>query len=201
MNKLPLIFMSIFLISFLSAASSFDITLKPHYYINSQEILVYNNETEFDGISFDVIGKNMDITSRIINLSVIKTSPDWEFNFPNSTETLISNQQKILWKSEIIDTSKFNQSEPFFVIVGVEGINEVLSTEFYTEGQKEIILNNPQNSVEDNYDLIKNIGNFIWEGNYQAGLLTGVVIIVIIWFIFWRYRIGNKMERMRVREY
>mgnify|MGYP001564098729 CR=1 FL=1 len=197
--KRLLIFL-ILLLPLISAEPSFLIKLTPHYYLNGNEILVYNNGTPFDGLSFDVVAKNRDITSRIVDMRITRLSPELEGKFPNSTQILISGQEKILWTSQIVDTTKIENNSAFFY-AGVEGKNEILNMTFYTEGQASYIegqavigLNNPK---EDSYDLIKSIGDFIWPGDWQKGLMVGIVLITIIGFMWWKTKTSQKLNRWR----
>lgn len=200
MKKL-LIFL-ILLLPLISAESSFIISLESHYYIEGQEILVYNNNTPYDGLSFDVVAKNKDIASRIINMRITKLSPELKGAFENTTEMLISSQKRVLWTSKIIDTTNIKNNSAFFY-VGVTGKNEVLNMTFYTEGQANYIkgqtvvgLNNPKPKEEL---LIKRIGDFIWPGKWQRGVVVGGILILLLIYIMEK-RDEKKIRKIRGQE-
>lgn len=194
--KRLLIFLILFL-PLISANQGFTIELKPVYYLQGQQVIIYNNDSQFDGISFQVTGKNMDVASRIINLHITKISSELlEGKFEIKNETLISAQEKNLWNSEIFDVTQIKDKN-LLLVVGVTGTNEVTKQVFYAEGQYILYLNSPQTSSENNSDISKKIGNWIWDGNYQLGLLIGGGIMILLGFLWWRYRVGKKMERWR----
>jgi len=197
-NIFPVMFVLVLLIvnPLVLALSNFSIELDPHYYSNSREILVYNNETVYDGVSFDILGTNMDKTSRIVNLTIAKISPELlEGKFSDKEEKLISGQEKVLWSSKIIDLTKVEEKDLLF-IVGVKGKNEVLKQEFYAEDQYLLSLNNP-NMTNSETDIIKVIGEKVWEGNWQLGIVTVICSIIIIAFVGWKNKVGKKMELWR----
>lgn len=182
----------ILLIPLISASPGFSIQLKPHYYLDSQEILVYDNSTPFTGFSLDVVGRNLNNDSRIVNLRITKISSElFEKQFSNKTEILISGQEKVLWSSEVIDTTQIkNTSLP--LIIGVLGRNEVTGELFYVEGKYNLNLNNPK---EESNDFFKSIGNFIWDGNYQIGLFIGLVLIFTSIFVWQKVKMKRQVER------
>ena len=196
-----LLILMVLLLPLIAAEPSFLLKLDTHYYKSGQEILVYNENLSFDGISLDVIGINRDNASRIVDMQIVKVSPELEGKFSNKTKTLILKEERILWTSSFIDTTNF-KNDSVLLYIGVEGVNEALGQKFYNEIQlfvnKEnvVALNNP----EESEDIIKQIGQWIYRGNWQIGLMIGIgIIILLIWVIWWQ-RIGNKMERWRDRK-
>lgn len=198
-NILRIGFFFFIAVPFVSAVPGLSIELKPNFFLDGKNIIVYNNETPFDGISFEVIGNNLNDASRIVNLTITKISLDIEEYFPNNTEILISGQRKILWTSEIIDTSIFNYSEPLSLIIGVTGKNEVPLKEFYKEDQIVVNLNNPllQGSIQENVGFITRFGEIIWEGNPSAGIFSFIVIFLVLIYVYWYYKGPERMMHMR----
>lgn len=192
-------FLMLLLLPLISAESSFLIKMEPHYYIEGQEILVYNNETPYDGISFDIIGTNKDTASRIVDMRIVSLSSYLNNKFPNNTQILISGQEKLLWKSGIVDTTKIKNNSAIFY-VGVEGKNEVINQTFYTEsqvsytkGESAISINNPKESE----GALKKIGDFVWDGDYKFGLVILGTILLFITFVFWKRKTVEKLNRWR----
>lgn len=175
--------------------SLLSIELKPNYYYNSKKTLIYNNKTKFDGIAFEVIGKNLDEKNKILNLEIVNVSPQEVKNaFHSDIETLEVKESKILWTSDIITINKFNQTN-ISLLVGVEGILENLGTYLYSEGRLNINLNAP----EKNANLLYSIGNEVWEGNPQGGILILLLVVIILGSINWRYKGIEKLNAWKER--
>ena len=173
----------------------FSIELKPHYYVGGKETLIYSDKTKFDGIAFEVIGKNLDRENRILNLSIVNASTQiLKDSFPDTIKELLKGQKKTLWTSDIMAINKFNQTN-ISLWVGVEGILENQGTYLYSEGHLNINLNAP----EKNANLLYSIGNKIWEGNPGGGILILLLIVIIIGSFNWKYKGIEKLKRWRER--
>lgn len=189
------LFLFLFLLIPLISAEVFSVELKPHYYVEGKETLIYNNETYFGGISFEIIGENFDEKNRILNLSIVNSYPkELENSLPkNTVEMLRIKQEKTLWISDIIDTSQFNQTNISFWI-NVSGKHEKTNEVLYSEGHLNIIINN---KIEEGSGLLFSIGNEVWEGNSAGGLLIVLVGILIISFGYWHYEGAEKLNKWR----
>lgn len=196
MEKNIILFMILFLLIPIISAAEFEISLTPHYFKEGKEVLIYNNETKFDGISFDIIGKNFNQNSRMLNLTVIDSYPvPFKEAIPKKIiEMLRIKQEKILWVSEIIDINELNLDNLSFW-VGVEATHEKTQELFYNEGHYQIDLNSPTPNV----NFLQKIGEFIWEDNPFVGLFVLFAVIVIISFYGWKYKFSDKLEKYRVK--
>ena len=192
-----ILFLLLFLLTPLISAEAFLVELNPHYYFGGKETLIYNNETKFDGISFEIIGKNFDEKNRILNLSIVNSSPEeLGDSLPeNIIEMLRIKQEKTLWVSQIIDVDKFSTNNLSF-FVGVEGIHEKTREVLYSEGHLSIIINN---RTGEEFGLLFSIGNKIWEGNSAGGLLIVLIGILIVGFGYWHYEGAEKLEKYRTK--
>ncbi len=194
MNKIIfIIILGIFLISFISA-SDLEISLHPHFFNNGKEILVYNSETEVDGILFEIVGKNNLKNSRILNISIVDAHPQaFKKSLPDTKESLRILQQKTLFISQIIGINDFNQTNIDFW-VGIGGTLEKTGEELYTESHLNLTIHNPKMK---NPTLFQKIGDKIWEDNYIGGLLVIAGAICLGCFIYWKYKFSDKVDRWR----
>ncbi len=186
-----------FLISFISASSDLELSLSPHYFYQSKPTIIYNNETKFDGIFFDVIGTNHNSKSRILNLTIVDAYP---LVFKNSLQDIKENlrilQAKTLFISQIIDINQFNQTSINFW-VGIEGTLEKTGEILYTEAHLNIIL--PTKPKEEKSIFFK-IGDAIWEDNDIMGFLIFILVIFFIGFFIWKFKISKRLGGWRDRK-
>ena len=199
----------IILISLISAQSQeFSIEIYSHYYKSGVEILPTKDIIP-SAISFEIIGTNHNLKSRLLNLSIIDAYPLAIKNaLPDLTSELRILQEKTIFISQIISTKKFTQQN-ISLFVGVSGINEKSGKEVYTEGYLNLtILNELQESKEENtQSILMSFGGKIWQDNPTAGLLFIVGVIFLFCFICWKYKFSDKAnmwrektERRRIEE-
>jgi len=179
---------------------SFILRLDTHYYKDGQEILNYNENISHDGIVLDIYAQNKDNLSRIIDLQIVKVSPELEGKFSNDTKTLIFKETKLLWKSDFIDTTSFNNINTF-LFVGVEGQNEMLSMVFYTEAQatytKGGLVKSLNNQGIDIQSLLDKIGKWLYPQNPKTGIYIFIALVVLVIFVIWRQEWVKKLEEWR----
>ncbi len=191
MKKIITILFIIMLMPTILAEPSFELKLVPHFYLDGAPVFIYSNSTPFDGISFEVIGKNLDKTSRIINLTIKDISPELLGYLQPTKQILLPNQEKTLWITNIILKENFNTTN--FIEIGILGTNERINETFYNKAQYSLDLNNLQ--VKEG--PLKNIGEWLWPGDYNKGLLIFYSLIILLIVIWWRQRISSKLERWR----
>ena len=194
------IFILIGLVLFINLVSaSFSIDLKPSYYLDGKAVVVYGNEPFYDGVAFEVIGKNLNRENRIINLTVVKASHDLISYFPESHAFLISGQETVLWKSDAIPVDVFD-SEKVLVKVGVEGINEVTFQKFYSEGQYILDLSNIKSDSSSNSEVSKDgvlerIYDFLYPQDREIGTILFYFLIVLILYVMGRQGLFEKIKK------
>ncbi len=186
---LSLIIIQSILIS--ASESPLRITFEPHYYQDSREILVYNNETEFDGISFDIYGENILSDSRIINIEITKTSPDiFDQSITKRRKELRILQDKLLWETEIIDLNQYSNGQNITFLLGIEAINEKNGNKFYIE--KEYILKINKNAPKEGF--FYSIGKTVYPSKPNIGIWILFILIIMVFATIWYSDMPKKLE-------
>ncbi len=172
------------------------IKLKPVYYNKGKTLsFIYSPTQEYDGISFEIIGRNLYNASRILNISIVNASPQiFKDSLPDTIESLRILQEKTLWESDIISLSEFKPGENITFMVEVEGFNEHSLEK--SRGQDNVLITIGKIDKESINFLVR-IGEIIWEDNPLAGLLVILAVIFTGGFTFWKYKGTEKFNKWR----
>lgn len=170
-------------------AQDLKIEIQPTYYYYSDEVSVYNNYTEFTGISFEIYGENLNDYYKLLNLTIVDSSIELKGKFSDGVPYLRISQEKLLWTSKIIDTNEFNELN-VTVFVGVSGINEETLQEVYAEDKFNFLINKPE---EKEKLFFERLGDTIWEENYKGGLFILFLLVIIFILLYNKY--FNKLEK------
>jgi len=166
--------------------SDLKITLTPIFFLNGTETL-YPHETNFTELSFDIVGKNFNNKYLIYNISIKDAFPkefkDSLFNISKTPIMLRILQEKVLWKSNLIDIRSFSGQNLSFLL-GVRGFEED-GIEVYDGEYLKIMINTPTVKLEEKSFLVR-FGDKIWEGNPKTGVIALVVVIIIFCFFWWK---------------
>ena len=187
---------------------NFQVKLFPHYYLNGTEI-IYSESANFTEISFDILGKNTNWRHSVTNLSITYAYPDFLnasfYRLSNDTEFLGYLQEKILWKSRIIDVRNFSGQNLTF-LVDVQGVME--DKTFAHDGDYvKILIKAPEVAEEENLLLgvdkkfsFLELGEFVWEGNPYGGIWLLILIICISGFFYWKNSLRNNAFFKGIKE-
>lgn len=182
MKKIFLIMLGIlFLLVPMIFAQELEISIHPHYFSKGYEV-TYTPDIEISGIKFEIIGKNNNQTSRLLNLQILESN----INFPNETKELRILQTKSLFMSGLINVNQSNST----YFVKVFGINEKSNEVVYANNT--ITLNieykEPQN-------IFLTIGEKIFPSNPTQGIIVGMIFVVTTGFLLWKYEIKSYVDR------
>jgi len=186
-----IIFVFLFLLNFISALdtniSSVDISITPHYFLEGNEIKLFYKNQSYDGIGFEIIGKNHNYISRILNISIKDASPEFfKQSLPNNTVDLRILQEKTLFTSKIIPIDEF-VGKNISLFINLTGLHEKANKKISFSNQT--VFKIEEIKVEETF--FNQVGNSIWEGNYTGGLFIGSIIILIILILIWKYQVMN----------
>jgi len=186
-----IIFVFLFLLNFISALdtsiSEVDIKVVPHYFLNGNEIKLFYKNQSYDGIGFEIVGKNHNYISRILGISIIDASPEFfKQSLPNTTIDLRILQEKTLFTSKIIPINEF-VGKNISLWINLTGLHEKSNKKISFSNQT--VFKIEEIKVEETF--FYQVGNSIWEGNYTGGLFIGSIIILIILILIWKYQVMN----------
>lgn len=187
-------FLFLVLLFSISYTSSLECSLNEHYYLNYREVLVYGNYS-FDGISFEVVGKNLDNSSRILNISITNSNPiQFESSLPDIPSDLRILQSKTLWISKIVDTKQFIDGEKINFTINISGFNEKNGLEENYTCSKEILIRTEENG------FFYKAGKIIMPSNPNLGIFLAFILILGILYFLWNFEIGKKIQNFKLRK-
>lgn len=173
------------------SASDLELEIKEHYYNNGKEIIFYGNES-WDGISFEIIGKN-NLDTRVLYLSIINAIPDvFLSSFPNETSSLRIKQEKVIFQSKIISIDDLNNGVENFSI-DIIGLNENENIPINASTTKYINI-----KKEDN--LFMEIGKEISPSQPFLGFVLFIVLCLFLIFVVWYRSLFKKISNWRTNK-
>jgi hypothetical protein len=185
----------LFFISIVSAQNSLECSINPHYFNNGAEILVYNGNSSFDGILFQINAKNNINDSRILNISIINSEPSVFSTalFPSIPVDLRILQTKTLWISKIIDTKQFTNGEMVDFVVELSGTTEN-SEEVKASCSSEVLI-----KTEGENGFINNLG-FLMPSHPTIGIIALFLLIFGFIYAVWRFDIPHKIRKINKKQ-
>lgn len=190
-TKLILITLLFLLVPTVLAQNDFKIELKPYYFID--EVLTQPNAS-YNGVSFEIVGANSFLKSRILNITILDASPQvFKDVLPNNTASLRILQEKGLWRSKVMNLNYFTKGNVTFWIK-VEGTNEKTNEIIIIEDSTILFIKDFKKTGEP---FLFSIGNNIWEDNPSGGIGILIVLGCVCFFMLWRYRAGDKIDGWR----
>lgn len=189
---ISILLVTLFLIPSISA-SDLSISLIPHYYSGSNEILVYDNQTAFTGISFDIFGSNNLKDQRILSLSISDSSPtELTAALPKKTIDFIRilEKDKLLYTSDVISVKDFNETSINFS-VSIIGISEADWILERSDASRIIYIKNTEDSS------IKSFGAILWPSNPAWGVVIWIALGISLIAVLYNYEIGKKINLWR----
>lgn len=192
MSKAILFILLIFLISFISA-QELDLSIVEHYYKDSNPVLVYDNNS-FDGISFEIIGKNNLQTERIMSLRILNSSPlQFTEAIPKTEVDFIRIlQERVLFVSSIIPASSFPNNYTNFTIE-ITGISEKNQSIITSETSKTIFIQNePEGFFYD-------VGKILFPSHPIFGIGFLLSFGCLILYFLYELEIGKKINGFKRR--
>lgn len=185
-NKICILFaiilcMALLVLVRLTLSQELEIELKPIYFSKGYPV-TYTPDIEVSGIQFEIIAKNNNLTSRILDLVVL----DSNINFPNETKGLRIFQKKSLWTSDLLEVNQSNST----YFVKIFGFNEKSDETVYANDTISIIIE----SAESN-SFLNEVGESIYPSNPKVGLYVGGVVVLCMGFVLWKYELSNYFER------
>lgn len=179
----------------LISAQNLECSLNEHFYSNSNEIRVYNNETSFDGISLEIVSQNKLNDSRILNISITNSSPSsFSSALPSIPENLRILQTKTLWVSKIIDTKQFTDGEIINFTIELSG-NIENSEEINCSTSKEILIR-----TEENGGFIYSFGKVVMPSNPIIGTIFFLFLIFAVLYVLWRFDIYKRIQNYKLNK-
>jgi hypothetical protein len=181
----------IFIILFITtiSAQDFNLEIKEHYYNNGKEVIIYGNES-YDGISFDLIGKN-NLDTRILKISITNATPNIFLDaLPDEQVDLRIKQEKVLFGSKVIDIENLYGKEVNFSIY-VIGLNEEKNEPVNANITRLIIF------PRQNKNIFLEIGESISPSQPFLGLIIFFGICLFLIFMIWYKSIFTKIDNWR----
>jgi len=190
-NKLLVCFLFIFLLSPIQALdttiSPVDIQIKPTYFLEGNKIELFYKNQSYDGIGFEIVGKNHNYISRVLNISITDASPEFfKQSLPNNTVDLRILQEKTLFTSKIIPINEF-VGKNISLFINLTGLHEKANQKISFSNQT--VFKIEEIKVEETF--FHQVGESVWEGNYTGGLFIGSIIILIILILLWKYQVND----------